>query len=314
MADQTTGTTEQAVTAPSVATILGKAAAPATPAPETSAPTSSPAATPALDASKVPDWAKGIEEKQQALVVNKKWGSVGDVLTSYSNLETLVGKKGQGAVSIPTAESTPEERSEFWSKLGVPKTAEEYGIKAPDGVAADAGLIALAPKLFHGANLTKDQAAAFVGLWNESQATAAKDAEAAKISALQDGVNAISKEWGAAYEEKEGVVAATVRALGKYMTEESLTKIRDAMGVPWTMNFLHDLGAGHGLGPGLGEGSLVKPESASEGFGQLKPSEAAARIEELKNDAQWQKERIAGDVAKESQWKRLLKMKHGERG
>ena len=75
-----------------------------------------------------------------------------DVFKKLDGAQTLIGQK----VTFPTAESTPEQRQEFFRSAGMPEKAEEYAFEGED---RNQEVDSLVKELYHTANLTKEQAA-----------------------------------------------------------------------------------------------------------------------------------------------------------
>jgi len=204
-------------------------------------------------------------------------GLLESMADGYVNLEQVAGRKGE-ALFKPGPNATPEEKAAFNEKLGVPKTAEEYGLAAPEGVPVDEGLLAIAPQLFHGANLTKDQATQVMKGYNDHVIAQREEAQRQAQNRLVEGQQKVEKEYGSSLEEAKQIVDRTVRAHGKYLTAEVLEVLRDhpALGVEWTMGFLREIGKGYG------EPSRPDGEKAAHQYGgSLTPDEADRKIQDL---------------------------------
>lgn len=90
------------------------------------------------DGTFVQDWSQKLpEEFADARVSLARYKSVGELIKAYRHAEGLIGKKG---VIPPTAESSPEQVSEYRKVMGVPEKPEAYAeaikpdIKLPDGI------------------------------------------------------------------------------------------------------------------------------------------------------------------------------------
>ena len=72
-------------------------------------------------------------EEFKGVLESKKWGDVGDVLKSYTNLEKLKGTPPEKVLTIPDSDD-PEEWSKVYDKLGRPESPDKYEFKAPEGM------------------------------------------------------------------------------------------------------------------------------------------------------------------------------------
>ena len=111
-------------------------------------------------------WVSSLPESVRGVVLNKGWKAPEDAITSYANLEKLLGadKAGRGVV-LPKDDAGADEWGQFWNRLGRPEAADQYNIPLPDG--DDGGFAKQAATWFHEAGLTQRQAEGLAGKWNE---------------------------------------------------------------------------------------------------------------------------------------------------
>ncbi len=76
----------------------------------------------------------GLDAHLGQLVAQKGWRSAKDVLTSYQNLERLVGAD---KLALPARDAGPEAWAPVWEKLGRPTDATGYSFAAPHEGAYD---------------------------------------------------------------------------------------------------------------------------------------------------------------------------------
>lgn len=136
-----------------------------------------------------------------------KFQKLGDLAKSYANLEKKLGN----SVNIPGDGATPEEVKAFYSKLGVPESADGYSIKDEK-----AGVF---KEIAFNNNLTDAQAKAiYEGLASMGQkAVEASQEQMARIAAESDRI--LKEEWGNEYSKnleylKRGIAAYGGNTLG----------------------------------------------------------------------------------------------------
>jgi hypothetical protein len=214
----------------------------------------------------------------RAVAEKKGWDSLEKALGSYVSLErTFYADRDKGGVRFPDENSTPEERREFFGKLGVPETPDGYKFEAPEGFDGyDADTAKEFAKIAHDANLPPDAAKAlhdwYVGRVAEGGKQAAEKA-AEKAAKYEAG---LTKLLGQARGEK----AAQIGEAARFVFGEE--------GVNWLIE------QGEGNNPVLAEAMLkVYPLIASDdgnamaargAAGTLTPSEAQGEIERLMGD------------------------------
>ncbi|MDB4261317.1 hypothetical protein N9878_00480 [bacterium] len=197
-------------------------------------------------------------------------GSFENVLGSYRNLEQMMGADKAGrTVTLLGDDATPEQRSEFYTKLGRPEDASGYGIAAPEG--GDNAFADAMTGAFHEAGLSKAQADIINGKWEEFSGGMTQAAADAEHMSAVDAEADLRKDWGAAYEKNVGTVNAAAEQLG--FTEAQLEGLRQSMGPVEAMKFVHNLGAQIGddvVISGEAKGSNERtPEQAKQELGEL---------------------------------------------
>lgn len=161
------------------------------------------------------DFVKTLDEGIRDSKSFSKFTNVQDLAKSYTELEKLVGAKGD----IPKAEADQSEWGDFWKKLGKPENVADYNIEVPEALKAMDGSfdkVNKAMELALDADLTTSQATKlFKGLF---------DLEAEGIEAqthLQSESLEVSKKkledaWGNAFDEMAGEVQALETRLGVF--------------------------------------------------------------------------------------------------
>lgn len=129
-------------------------------------------------------------EEYKDIVAQRGWSGSGDVLKSYVNLDKEMG----GRLKMPTPESSAEEVSAFYAKIGRPENPDGYEIKdVPENVPRDEGIEAVMRKVAFENGIPK---AAF-----EAQVKSYLDAMSQSITqARVEGENALKGKWKDKYD------------------------------------------------------------------------------------------------------------------
>lgn len=195
------------------------------------APAVAPAPSPAPATS---DWKAALPEDIRADPTLSKFTTQEGLAKSYINLEKMLGSD---KVVVPK-EGDQEGEAKFFKAAGWPDKPEEYGFKQPekipDGMVYNAELDQQLSGIFHGAKLTKAQAAntrekllELVASGATQNIEAAKAQDAANQQAIIQGETALKAEWGQAYEQRGKIAGA---AINKFLSPETVAAL-DAAGV-----------------------------------------------------------------------------------
>ncbi len=150
------------------------------------------------------DWKAGIHPD---VASHEVWKSVPDLATlTKSYVEKL--KEPEGAVRIPGADATPEERAKFFDKLGRPASPEGYlnvGEKddRPEFTQAMKGVA-------HSAGITGEQWQVLASGFNRLEAERVRASqEAAGVT-----TEALKAEWGGAYTKHLTLAQRAIQTMG----------------------------------------------------------------------------------------------------
>jgi len=259
----------------------GGQGAPAGAAPVAAAPAPAPApAAPTIE------WLPTADEATVGLIQNKGWKSPADVLTSYTALEKFVGVPADKMLRLPTETSTKEDLDSFYSKLGRPADAKEYGIKAPEG--QDGAFAEAAAGKFHELGLTTKQAQELTN-WYNGQAGAATEAQqASKLADNAAQQESLKKEWGAGYDTQ--ITQARMAAQQFGVDAATLDKLEGAMGYAGVMKFMA------GLGAKVGESGFPGAARTTSFTGAMTPAQAKSELADLRNDKEFTAKYLAGNT------------------
>lgn len=250
-------------------------------------------------------WLPNADEDTVGYVQNKKWADPGAMLTSYKNLETLVGAPADQIIRIPR-DDTPEAWNQVFDRLGRPKVADDYDVPMPEQGAADPEYIKGFKTMAHQVGLTPKQVKALAE-WNNGYAKTALTAQdEAGQSKYQADESELKKAWGAALEQNTQVAKL---AAGKFgVPPEQVDALQKVMGYKATMEFFHKIGAGLGEDTFVGNGQ----GGGSSGFsGALTPGQARAAMNDLQSDKAWMSSYLSGDKVKLDRMDQLQRMANG---
>jgi hypothetical protein len=147
-----------------------------------------------------------------------------DVPTLAKRFHDQLVELGKRPARFPTANSTPQEVKEFFSKLevppdesylrrsrGVPEAPDKYQWQAPEGVQVNEEWLSKGKAVAHKLGLNNDQFGELVGLHNELMQDALKVFQTKEA----DGIAALKAEWGADYDQNYAIAARGVQAMFK---------------------------------------------------------------------------------------------------
>jgi hypothetical protein len=230
-------------------------------------------------------------EEAKGYVENKGWTAPQDVISSYQNLEKLLGadKAGRGVV-WPKDEADTDGWNAIYQKIGRPDSPEGYRLPVPEG---DTGEFAkAAAPILHQLGLSTKQAEKLAGWLNEYNSNQLKQYDAGVELALRNDQDALRKEWGNAYDEKTVLVKRAANAIG--MTEDDLADVISAAGYAKTNRWLAV------IGEKIGESKFVSGDSGLPKT--LTPAAAQDRLNALKRDKLWLDRWQKGDAEARKEW------------
>lgn len=218
--------------------------------------------------------------------INKGFTDAEAVVHGYHNLEKLAGVSAENLLKLPGAEGTPEQWGEVFTKLGRPATADEYGLKTPEGQTHD--LASIAGAKMHELGLSSDQANGFTDWWNDLQAANQVQYDKDYSQSVMDDTAALKSEWGSAHDKNMQTAKNVAQSLG--FDGKMIDSLEEAMGFGNVMRMMKNIGAK------LGEDSFVAGgDNAPTGI-VMEPDVAKARIAELRADKGWVKKYLDGDT------------------
>lgn len=222
-------------------------------------------------------------------VASKNFPDVEKALTSYRNLETLMGADKAGrTVMLPKDDNDAEGYAALAKRLGVPDTADGYKLPLPEG--ADDGFSKTAASWFHKAGVTPRAATQIAEAWNGWIAEQVKAAETADRAESEKQMGALEQEWGNEFTAKRELAQRGYRAFAEKfgLTDAAaLERAESVLGAANLTKFFAGLGS-------LDSESTFAGGDKPAGFG-MSMKDAQARINEIRakrisgeiNDHQW---------------------------
>ncbi len=187
------------------------------PGPPTPAPSSSP--TEGLD------WRKYYTPDPADVKLLDSYKTIPDAMKALVHNKRMVG----GSVRIPTAESGPDEWNAFYTKLGRPETPEGYTVTPPDlpeGMTFDDRPLKAFLPVAHKLGLTNAQVQELMTFRLQQQMQEQDGETAAAAEEMKRGMEALKKQWGAAFERNYNLAKASIK---KWGTPELETLMSDPL-------------------------------------------------------------------------------------
>ena len=152
-------------------------------------------------------------EEYKEVVSQKGWENADSVLKSYSELEKSTGSK----IKLPTPESSKEEISAFYDKIGRPVNAEGYELARPDlpeGMTYDEGFEKAITAIAYEEGISKQQLQVLSKAFNEYQVNEFTNFSSELQRTQEEGERSLKEEWGAKYDENLEVAKRACKELG----------------------------------------------------------------------------------------------------
>lgn len=200
-----------------------------------------------------PDWKSGLPEELRGSV--EKFKTVEDMAKSYLNMEKLVGKK---TIGMPDENSSEEEWSKLYDRLGRPGAADKYEVKRAEGLPPEL-IDEEGMKSFLGAaykaGLNQKQVSALVGEFDRQLLEGAKRSAAAEEARKGEAVSELRKLWGSDLQEKVERAQQTLNILDPQETIDR-EKLRNNVQVIQLLSSFSDKVLGDTLPKGTDGGPI----------------------------------------------------------
>jgi len=195
-------------------------------------------------------------------VTTKGWDSADSAISSYQELEKSMG----GRIKMPTDESTPEERSAFYQKLGRPDSIEGY--TRPDlgeGQEYDEAFLGEMAAVAHAEGITDSQFNKMIDKYIGTQAAREEARVEAETRESQATVEELQREWAGDYEKNLEVSKRAIRELIPEDMKENFAEVMASKNLDNNLTFIKTM---HSIGKQLLDDTLVKGEApkSKEGY------------------------------------------------
>lgn len=180
-----------------------------------------------------PDWRSSLpeelrNEKVFESIKAKDMNEAFPVLAkNYVHAQKLVGAD---KLVVPGPNATPEEKDAFYTKLGRPAKAEEYGYKLPEGLTEDRidkGRIDTWRKEFHEAGIPKAAAERILNKYLADEFGTVQAREQARQQELQQNELKVKEEFGVKFDEKVNFARLALREFGN----DNLVQVLESTGL-----------------------------------------------------------------------------------
>lgn len=202
---------------------------PAVPPAASSQPASPPAAAPAPAAASPPaaaepagDWRALLAgEDDKAKQMLERYADPVTFMKTFTEAQNTIRSRMEGAIKIPGADASDEDKAAFHKALGIPEAPDKYErVEPPKGLDLGEGDKAFIESKL--ADLHKrggfaahpEVAKTFQALYYEALNERAAQMAAAAVVKAQEAEQQLQKEWGADYKTNIGLANEALRALG----------------------------------------------------------------------------------------------------
>lgn len=143
------------------------------------------------------DWRSALPKELQEDATIKKFSDVSTLAKSYINAQKLIGAD---KIVIPGENSTEEDWTNAYRKLGLPETADKYDVKFKEGVSLDKDFMDKFKAGAFKAGVLPKQAQALATLFSDMNLTAEEAVKGTIQKQFAKDVEDMKKEWGNSYE------------------------------------------------------------------------------------------------------------------
>lgn len=140
-----------------------------------------------------------------------KYKSADDFAKGAAALSKKIGEKG---IIPPGEDATPEERSEFYDKLGRPEAADKYSWKPGEGVEVDQEVFTDRMQKLHEAGLTDGQHSAVMDIYATEIQRMNETFQNHQAEIATETEKTLKEEWGRDYDGRVKSAAEVAKKFG----------------------------------------------------------------------------------------------------
>jgi len=178
------------------------------------------------DGASVQDWRSTLPEEIATHRSLENITDVGALAKSYVNAQKLIGAD---KVVLPGKHATPEERAEFYSKIGRPGSIDDYQIDVVDNTPDN--VVNFFRKAAFDSGLTQEQADTFFNNYNDFSTTQLETNTKALESLRDNAIQELKSQGGDAYDDRQQLATATINEFaGSKETANAMATTRMADG------------------------------------------------------------------------------------
>lgn len=194
-------------------------------------------------------------DEYKDVVSQKGWDASG-FLKSYTELEKALSVR----VKIPTEESTPEEKSSFFTRLGRPDTSDGYTRpELPEGKDYDKDLIGGMQTAAFEEGITQKQFSKLVERYLAIQGKKAEDDEVSDTQAVEEHDRVLKELWHVNYDANMEIARRGLRELVAGDLGEKFQKLIKDKGLEYDSVLLQ---AFHEMGSKILDDTLITSDGA----------------------------------------------------
>lgn len=157
------------------------------------------------------DWRSQLPTELQENVTLKKYDSVSTLAGAYLNAQKLIGAD---KIVVPNENTTEEQWTEIYRKLGSPEALDKYDVKFQEGASLDKKFTDEFKSLAHKSGILPKQAQALADWFSTINKGSEAELLAQRQAAVTKGLGDLKTEWGTAYDQNLARAKKVVNSLG----------------------------------------------------------------------------------------------------
>ncbi len=201
-------------------------------------------------------WRDGIEEANRDGV--KDFDSVDALAKGYGDMFKMMGSR----IKMPTSESTPDEKSAFYQKLGRPDTAAGYTKpELADGESFDEEFLGEMAAVAHAEGVSDKQFRSFIDKYMGYQARTAEQRVAAENAEADTTQKQLHEEWAGDYDKNLEISKRALRELVPADIKDEFVELLKTKNLDNNLLFIKGF---HAIGSKMMDDTLVRGDLPKE--------------------------------------------------